>query len=239
MKILILSIYNDNEVYSKFLELQKKYIHSKDNIEAYFITYGNHEEEILVKDNIISFKGEEGYMKITQKTIMALDYLINVENRTYDYVIRTNISTIIHLDNLVTYLENEPRENLYAGGLLFSIDWMDYNFGINEDTTQKYNLHKFVFAQGTSIVLSFDVAKYILDNHELIHYEIIDDVAIGLLLRDHKPEAYNSIFRKKPQRSINSYEKDAIFIRNRSIIDDDRGDDIERMSTIISTYFSM
>jgi hypothetical protein len=72
MKVLILSIYNQTKDYDKMLELQKKYIHKKDNIDVYFIKYGNHDEEILVKDNIISFKGQEGYMKITQKTIMEI-----------------------------------------------------------------------------------------------------------------------------------------------------------------------
>ncbi len=238
MKILILSIYNENDIYNKMLEIQKKYIHKKDNIDVYFIKYGNHDEEIVVNNNIISFKGDESPMKITKKTIMALDYLLNIEQKKYDFVIRTNVSTIINLNNLEKYLENVPNECFYCGGIKLSIAWMDYKYGINEETTLKYNLNNFTFAQGTSIILSFDIAKYILDHDKLINHKIVDDVAIGILLRDYKNDVYNNIYKNGPSISVNEYTESAVFIRNCLFTDDNENRvlDIERMKNIILNF---
>lgn len=239
MKILILSIYNQTEYYDKMLELQKKYIHKKDNIDAYFIKYGNHDEEIIVEDNIISFKGQEGYMKITQKTIMALDYIINKQNKTYDYVIRTNVSTIINLDNLIDYLQQKPRENFYSGGYIWCHNWLDPACGITVENQKKYNLNNLIYVSGTSIIFSFDIAKYMIVNNHMIKHDIIDDVAFGLLIRDYKPEVYNSISSNKASFTFSKYHPESVFIRNRTSIHDlNRQHDIDIMTDIISIHFS-
>ena len=78
MKILILFIYNQDNVYNKMLEIQRKYVHNHINIESYFVTLDeNLNCDIKLDNNIIYVKGKESFINILYKTIKALDYLIN------------------------------------------------------------------------------------------------------------------------------------------------------------------
>jgi hypothetical protein len=240
MKILILMIYNETEPYNKMLSLQKNYVHKNPNVDTYFIKFENQEQEIVIENNIITFKGEENFMNILEKTLLAFDYLFNIENKKYDYVIRSNISTLININNLIKVLENAPKNNLYTGGLCLNINWICERSGLDEKTIEKYNLKNFRFVQGTSIILSFDVAKYILNNQELMDKNIIDDVSIALFLRDYNIDAYNHVITSNGIASIGmmSYHDDNVFIRNSLWSSDniDRKLDIEHMTHVVSLF---
>jgi hypothetical protein len=158
----------------------------------------------------------------------------------YDFIIRTNISTIIIYDNLITYLNSLPKKNIYIGAGLLTLNWFDIKFGINETTREKYGLFGLKFVSGTSIILSYDVAQYILDNSHLIDYNIIDDVSFGLFIRDYKPDIYENLTKNNCCKIFhNCFNKNAVFIRNRilntSEENKDRNLEIENMTKIINT----
>lgn len=236
MKILILSIYSDSNDYNKMIEIQKKYINLNKNIDVYFIKFENQIEEIIINDNIISIKGEESAMNIINKTIIALDYLINIKKKVYDYIIRTNISTIINFKNLINYLDNAPKDKFYSGGIYMELSWLDHKYGINEENIEKYKLKNLLYVQGTSIILSFDVVEQILYHKNIINKDIIDDVSIAVFIRDKLPDTYKNIGCHTAKYSINEYNDDCIFIRNK-LFSQKREIDIERMTNIINTYF--
>jgi hypothetical protein len=240
MKILILMIYNDTNEYRQMLNLQKQYINNDSDIDTYFIQFKNQEHDIIVEDNLISFKGEENAMNILNKTILAFEYLFNTENKKYDFVIRSNISTMINLKNLKKVLENSPKNNLYSGGICLHHNWLDYKYGIYKETIEKHKLKNFKFVQGTSIILSFDVANIILNNQHLLDKTIIDDVSIALFLRDNYQDTYNNVFYHEMSSSVNSYNPNAVFIRNNSydIENINRKLDIERITQILQHFKS-
>jgi len=238
MKILIVSIYNETPAYKIMLDLQNKIVNNCKDIDFYFITFNNtQEEEFVIINNILYIKGVESYLSIMEKTIKAFKYLLSLSN--YDFIIRTNISTIINYDNLITYLNSLPKTNIYTGGIIMKLNWMDRKFGINEITNEKYSLLGLHFVCGTSIILSNDVAQFILDNSHLIHYNIVDDVSFGLFIREYKPDIYSNLSGKKCGKIIyNLFDKDAVFIRNKilgSVEYKNREMDIENITTIINT----
>lgn len=104
MKILLLLIFSHNIIYDEMLEIQKLYIHNNKNIDVYFITLTESQsEEVILNNNIIYIKGKESYTNILFKTLKSLKFINNL-NSEYDFVVRSNISTIINLNNLYEYL---------------------------------------------------------------------------------------------------------------------------------------
>lgn len=129
----------------------------------YFVEYSNEiQDEIVVTDDTILIKGNESVIPgIFIKTCNAIQY-IN-ENCNYDYLVRTNLSSLWNIPVLLEYLSTQTIEA--TGTMMFSS-----------------------FLSGTGIILSKDVAvkfiqhvkqnKYpsiILDNH--------DDVLISYFLK--------------------------------------------------------
>jgi hypothetical protein len=237
MRVLILVLYNETEKYRKMLEIQKYYKNIFADLntifDIFFISYNpKQERDIIIENDMIYLKGEEIYLDMTRKTIDALNYLIKIENKVYDYIVRTNISTIINYNNLYIFLQTLPDKQLYTGGLFETLTWLDYYSGINETTIQKYNLYNLHFIQGTSIIFSFDIANYFIENKNKLVYDIVDDVTLPLFLRDTLPDVYMNIEKYcNGFVSINKYDTNAVFIRNKH--SSEHGDIITQMVDII------
>jgi hypothetical protein len=233
MKILILSIYNDTEIYKQMKEIQISYVNKNENIEYYFVESNeNLSEDVILNDNVIYVKGFENYMNILEKTIIALDYLINNMNKQYDFIIRTNISTLFNYKLLIEYLNSIPKNNIYFGGVLFKLAWIDYKYGISDFTKKLYSLNDMYYFQGTCIIMSNDVVNFILQNIIQLKFNIIDDVAIGLFIRDYLPNSYSCIYNlPRLKYSFNDFESDSVIIRNKTI--DHNMDIIDNMKNFV------
>jgi hypothetical protein len=235
MKILILIIYSNNEEYIKMLELQRSYIHLHNNFEVYFIEFKENLNSYAQIDNdFIFINGKEERMKITEKTIKSLEFLINDKQKVYDFVIRTNISTIINLKLLYKYLLTLPKNNIYKSGNVLTLNWLDHTSNITDD-----KLFGTIYASGTNIIFSFDVVKHILKNKDKIRYDIIDDVSFGIYINNYLPYLINDINENKPSFYICnmttklSDTENKIFIRNR-VHNYNRNNDYENMEKIIN-----
>jgi hypothetical protein len=228
MSTLILSIFNNSSRNNQLLrihrELNNNNIMKKCNIDYYFFTFDEMiSDDYQLIDDILYIKGVEGYMNILDKTIKALHYFINIHYKKYDYIIRTNISSVFNYTLLHKYIDRLPKTNIYIGGLHFRLDWIDEKFNITEETIQKYNLHKLSFFQGTCIILSNDVACFLLKESNKLIYEIIDDVAIGLFIKTYLPSAYLT-YINMPTRTIissenKSYDVNSILYRHKTFDD--------------------
>jgi hypothetical protein len=214
------------------LEIQRKYIHLNDNFDVYFITFNNNQsEDIVLVDDIIYIKGEDTLINILIKTIKAYEFITQTLDKKYDYIIRTNISTLVHLNNLYQYLNTSPRNMFYSGGQFIKLGWP---LGKNEISVEKQHLSNNYFHtkyyQGTSIILSIDIMNHILQNQHLIEYDIVDDVKIGLLIKDYLPDVYNNLEEiNLPKTTFMWYQPDTIFIRNKT---NDRERDVYWMGEI-------
>ncbi len=237
MKILLLMLFSDSEIYNQMLEIQRNYIHQNNNIDAYFIAFNEEQtEEIQIIEDIIYVKGKETYTNILYKTLKSLEYIFNIFPIKYDFVVRSNISTIIHLNNLYQHFLFMPKINIYTGGTLETLKWPLQPYEISsEKQCNKNEYYGLKYIQGTSIILSRDVVKRILEEQHNIEYDIVDDVKLGLIIQKYFPKIYENI-EKMPMAKVtyNHFQEDSIFIRNRS---EERKLDTHRMREI-STKFN-
>jgi hypothetical protein len=136
MKVLMLVISSHNQpVYDQHKQVWRSYMKSHPDIECYFIEYLPTTFSPVLMSDTLYLRGIETYKNITRKTIQALEYFL--KRKSYDYVVRTNLSSVWKFPKLIDYLQTAPKTKLYAGvvctnhpplkyisgaGILFSID---------------------------------------------------------------------------------------------------------------------
>jgi len=218
------------------LKIQQKYVHKHNDVDSFFIKFDNlQNDDIVINDDIISVKGEELYLSILDKTIKSFELLLS---KKYDYFIRTNISTIIDIEQLICYLENMPRTNFYGGSRMNRLQWYDPPAGISD--RRYWGLMYFV---GFNIILSTDLVKNIVTNKDKLNYSIIDDVAISIYLHDFVSECTIDLFKypfipvivSTNADNYDKIEKKYIIYRNKS---DNRNDDIILMNHILKLIYT-
>jgi hypothetical protein len=181
MKIIILIIYSENETYLLMKSIIDQYYNrfKNNNIYFYYTEYKeDQQDDTVLVDNIIYVKGKEAYINILYKTVKAFEF-INKLHDDYDFLIRTNISTIIDINNLISFLNLIPSNNIYAGGLIINLNWLDPHSGIVDNS-----LLGLKYIQGTSIILSKNIIDSMIINLDKFKYNLVDDVAIGLYIRE-------------------------------------------------------
>jgi hypothetical protein len=209
MKILHLVLYSKEEYYDKMKELTSNFykLYNK-NVDTYYYYFDeNIKDNYELIENNLKIKGKESWIPgILDKTIKAFKYFENKLDN-YDYIIRSNISTIIDFNKLLVYLDNSI---IYSSGLVN--DW----YGTK-------------YASGTNIILNKEGTNYLIDNKLKLDMTIIDDVSIGLLMNNiTKPHLLYSLFF-----TFFTYEgnKNSIIFRNRT---ENRYDDVKKMEEIVN-----
>ena len=172
MNILVLIISSNNlPIYEKNKEVWRTYMNLYSNIDSFFIEY--HSELSLKKENnTIYLPGKECFENILSKTLISLDYFINKSNKKYDFVVRTNLSTVWDFHYLLKYLEMLPKEKVYAGpiGPYYHVE---------------NGVFWFHFAGGMSIIMSIDVCELLLlpEKQKIAkEFNNMDDIDIGYTL---------------------------------------------------------
>ena len=249
MKILHLILYsnisdginNEDIIYEKMKNIQEQYYNIYEpNVKTYYIKYNKNDDnhEYVLQGNILHINGDESNIPgILDKTIKSLEYFKNIK---YDYLVRSNISTIINFENLICELHKNPI-NFYGGGTLIDLQWKGN--GINDET-----FFGTLFAQGTSIILTNEAANFLLENKDLLKYDIVDDVSIGIFMKENRKDFLPEEIDKKYYVIMpcflyqidNKYEnikshyenRNIIFYRNKHI--NDRNLDFMQMNILIS-----
>jgi hypothetical protein len=175
-KINILAIASRNELYDKMIKvywipfisfIEKNY----PNVHIYLV-FGKDsfiDDLDIIKDNIIVSDSIENYVPgIFFKNIHAFKHL---EKDDYDYLIRTNMSSFIMIDRLISYIDTLNRYNIYNGSAHYDVG------------------SKYKYILGWNICMSKDVVSYILNNKddengENVIYKVNDDVCFGSILKD-------------------------------------------------------
>lgn len=219
MQILNLILYNRDQVYDEMLSVQRNYLKNIKNITYFFYCYKEDiNEEYKIDGDIIYIKGCETFLPgILEKTINTIAI---THNYNYDYLIRSNISTIIEFNLLEKILnKNLP---LYAGGNIVDLQWISFENGIFN-----HEHRGLLFAQGTAIILSKTAVNILLENKNKIDYGIIDDVSIAIFYKKigFKPENYGEYYVTNTNKQV----PNKIFYRNKY---SDRKLDIENMDKI-------
>ncbi len=214
MKILHLVLYSKSDYYDQMKIITNNFYKIfKKNVDTYYYYYDESiKENFQLVNNELKIKGKETFIPgILQKTILAFKYFENKLDN-YDYVIRSNISTIIDFDKIIKIL----LKNRYDYGCYLFIR------------------PSYKFSSGTSILVNNKLIRFILDSTEKIDYTKIDDVAIGILIFTHFKENIKFCDLKKYicfDWKKNNNNKQFFIFRNK--IKKNRFIDVSNMNTII------
>ncbi len=184
-KLIILIISSDNEgVYAKMKEMSQIYLDlfkKKENngdfygnnswYEYFYIEFNSTiENDFLVEKNTIKIKGNETLMPgLFEKTIKSMKYII--DNFEFSYLMRTNLSTLLHLENIYSFLNLLDQQNLhkYFGG-----------FTIKDVVFTGTDV-----VSGTGIFASNNVVKYLIEKYDdKRKYDVPDDVLFSNIIHD-------------------------------------------------------
>jgi hypothetical protein len=118
------------------------------------------EGDILLQDNILYFKGSESQVPgIMQKTVKAFEYCLH--NYSFDYLIRTNLSSFWDIENLERYNAKTP---------------------ITEVTCIIGNFPTFSFPSGSGYIVPQKYIEPIVQQKNNISYTMDnDDVVMGIV----------------------------------------------------------
>jgi len=152
----------DLPAYKNARNVLKQYMNSDPDIAVYFV-YGKLIEplsDIDEHDLIYEDVPENHFPGILQKTIRAMEYLD--AKYSYDYFIRTNISTFWNFSQLKEHLNDLPTTRCYAGD--GPLPW--------------YNEHGY-YLSGSDTIVSGDLIPQIIANKDKLDYNMMDDMAMG------------------------------------------------------------
>lgn len=140
-----------------------------DSIVDVLYTYGQWDRDIKGEverhGDKLDINYREDYFKTSGKNIKTLKYVY--EKFEFDYVFRTNLSAYIHVDKLVEYAQDKPRENFYHG-----------IHGKHPDNKE------ITFVSGAGFFLSRDVVKLVAENVDQIKLNTIDDIGLASFLHN-------------------------------------------------------
>ena len=154
--MLIISSDSD-PVYVEHRKVWSTYMNSNSQIECYFIQYRDGPQEI--EGNTFWLNGVETFPAILTKTLDSIEYF----SKNYDFIVRTNMSSLWNFNVLIDHLETLPKEGVYNGFI--------------------GHFNNFQFASGSGYIITPDVAQLLLQNRKIAEtYPELDDVAVGYTL---------------------------------------------------------
>ena len=237
--ILNLVLYSDSDYYRGMYENTRKYYNKHKNVDTIYYMYSGNEDGDKYRydkeNNMLYIRGKETYVPgILDKTVKAFKF-VSLLNKKYDYIIRTNISTLVNFRKLSEELMKNPID--YGAGRYRNISkgYRDYKSGIDDEIYKGI-----VFPSGTCIIFSGKLFDKILEKIHLIDYSVIDDVSIGHFMTKNFPEykmnSYERFFYNGTNKNIDTRDIDVnkyIFFRNKNT--SDRYKDIESIKKLINS----
>jgi hypothetical protein len=161
MRLIILILANDTEVYLEMQKIWKIYMKTHPNIKSFFIKYKEQlVDDIILTDDTIFIKGKESIIPgCLDKTIKSIEFLL--KNMDFDFIFRTNMSSVVDLNKMYNLL----NENIECAGVVGN-----------------YYGQKFV--SGAGMLMNKKLCELLINNKSSINYNVIDDVSIGKILTD-------------------------------------------------------
>jgi hypothetical protein len=174
--IFIVIATNNNEYFKKCRRVWKSYSRLCDAYKVFFV-YGHLDEPLENRDeyDLIFDSIEENYeITMIEKNILALEAIQKIFS--YDYLIRTNLSTFWNLFEVENVLAECPREMCYAG----THDLSPFYIPINEES---YVVLDKTLYSGVCMIFTPDLVDALLENKHNLDTSIADDLSVGALMQ--------------------------------------------------------
>jgi hypothetical protein len=108
----------------------------------------------------------ESYPVMIEKTIKAIEYIDS--QITYDFFIRTNLTTFWDFNKLHLHLNELPSQNCYSG----------------DGPLPGYNSNEY-YLSGTDTIVTPEMIKSIIANKHIVDYNLVEDAAMGKFFHGH------------------------------------------------------
>lgn len=158
------------------------------NVDSYFLEMAPLSG--IVGDTFYTRGIEDGH-GILIKTLAAMKYFSG-----YDYIIRTNLSSVWNFPRLIEFLHTLPTSGVYCGEINRNIPGLEY-------------------VSGAGMILTPDVCKKMVETPRYV--QVMDDVDIGFVLRGLGilPTPYRRYNILRPDMWLGSIPSDAFNVRVR------------------------
>ena len=171
--IILIIATNNTPYFNNCRNVWKRYINLYPALKIFFV-YGklnqlleDRDSNDIVYDDIV----EHNTFTTIQKSLTAMKYISL--NYTYDYLIKTNLSTFWNLNLIDNLLDKCPKEKCYAGGHDLS------PFFIGEPLCQI--IHTPLYS-GVCTILTPDIIELFFKNLSKFSFTLPDDISLGLFM---------------------------------------------------------
>jgi hypothetical protein len=235
LSLLHLVLYSKDVPEYKDMYQQTSQFYKHMQIKTLYYTFRwNQVEPFLVEGDILYIKGEESLVPgVLEKTLEVLRYTSDID---YDYIIRSNISTVVDFRVLLQRLLQYDRALFhYGGAFTLNLKWIDPPYGIVDQTYWDTT-----YVSGTCVILSKYIVSLLLnDLKSHIPHDVVDDVALGYVIQKYTihnaislEQWFWSLSDKTTKKDIEANTGRVAFYRNKS---DSRQHDIRQIHHIIKT----
>jgi hypothetical protein len=204
--------------YQLLKSYQKIYLDKfKNDIKFFFIEYKNDiTDNIIEIDDFIFIKGNEDPIipNLLNKTILAIDYV--KKKYDFDYILRTNLSSIWNINKLLSLYNEIPRNNFFGGHVNFNSFITGTGIFISRDFIEKLlniNIHNFCVLDDLSI------SKHMINNGiKMYYFNNMSNYKMNYQILDENVTDINSPYHKNNILEIddNSYIDDILYFRIRN-----------------------
>lgn len=157
MKILIL-ILSSNNYPSNINKYFQKISWLKNYRNEYFFYQSSNSN--FIKKKILYLDCSADYKDINLKTIKAFEF--SLKEFDFDFLLRTNTSSYIDIENLYNFLSLKKDGSIFAGHIGRSVDYPNFDF-----------------ISGSAFILSRDLVNQLIVNKNSLDYSLPDDLMIS------------------------------------------------------------
>lgn len=223
LRILHLVLYSKSTLYDRMYELTRQYYEllqakhkSKFHLETYYYYYDSELEEekentIVKLNDRLCLRGTESLIPGCLEKTMSVFQYFQEDLSNFDYVVRSNVTTLIDFPKLAHYLIENPRPNLLSSAF-----------------------HKWkgeTYPSGIAIIMRPDIFKWLLSHDGLVDHTLIDDKALGLAMNKYEKIVKQSIGLKCD--NLDQLRADVIFYRNKS---QNRETDVQNIKKLTNQF---
>ena len=188
-RVLHLVLFSEADHYVKMYQSTKTwYKQFEPNVKTlYYFRDASITEPIIDEEKqFLRVPGVESYISgILDKTIQAFEYFFDKKAYAFDFVVRSNISTVVNFPHLLPLLQScLQNRNFLFGSTLCSV-----LTPVSDTTKLICDEHPGLkFAHGTCLLFHPSTISYLLSKKELLHKGVEDDVSFSLLFTQTQQE---------------------------------------------------
>lgn len=221
-KMIILVIASTNKHYDIFTECWRGYMNKFQDVRSFFL-YNDEtiDCDILIKQDSITYNAEESYIPgILYKTIAG--YFCCMKYFSFDYALRTNLSSFIEIRRLLAYLQNCDKTR-FIGSRIERFNIIDKNDTTKFDDNTEENKQKWITYTDTLVeffndetfiennkTFNYFAGSFIIFSKDVVHMLlckiIMDNVLSIANIANIPDDIVLTIIAKMPELGIKSYK---------------------------------